>query len=104
MIDAEGAEFGFFEDFVASGTWRNVKQLCIELHFFPEQHAFFVRHARALHDFVQLKQFIQVNHMLHPIRSVNAGREFGGTQATYLVVHYINKAYYTNALVSSTDH
>lgn len=53
-IDTEGAEFGFLEDILETGVWKNIKQLCIEYHFFPGYDRFFIRHARALNQFRRL--------------------------------------------------
>lgn len=53
-IDTEGAEFGFLEDILESGAWRNIKQLCIEFHYFPGYERFYIRHARALNQFRRL--------------------------------------------------
>lgn len=50
-IDTEGAEFGFLEDLIESGAWKNIKQMSIEFHFFPGYSQFFIKHARALDKF-----------------------------------------------------
>jgi hypothetical protein len=94
-IDSEGAEYGFLEDIVETGVWRNIKQLCIEYHFFPGTDRFFIRHARALNQFRRLGQFLQVTHELVHVNAwdQNAGNEFRGKHASYITVHYINKMY-----------
>ena len=53
-IDSEGAEYSFLEDIVKSGVWKNIKQICIEFHFFPGFERFYIRHASALDKFRNL--------------------------------------------------
>jgi hypothetical protein len=101
-IDAEGAEFGFLEDIVETGAWKNIKQLCIEYHFFPNYNRFFIRHAKALSNFRRLGNFLQLTHELVQKSSwdQNGGDEFNGKHASYLTAFYINKLY-INKSVSS---
>jgi FkbM family methyltransferase len=92
-IDAEGAEYGFLEDIVETGVWKNIKQLNIEFHLGADK--FHIRHARALNQFRRLGQFLQIKHELFTRNTwnIDAGEELNGKHASLIIVQYINKMY-----------
>lgn len=96
-VDCEAGEFGMLEDIVATGIWRQIKQLNIEYHFERIHASLWLRHSRAISDFLHETRFVQVKHDLryHPTAVINLG-ELKDGHSSLSIVHYINKLFYQN--------
>lgn len=97
-VDCEGGEFGMLEDIVATGIWRQIKQINIEYHFFKHHMQFWLRHGSSVSKFLQKTSFVQVKHDLlyHPTLDTNLGDLKDG-QSSVAIVHYINKSFLTKS-------
>lgn len=93
-VDAEGAEFGMFEEIVESGVWRQIKQLDVEYHWFGgEQKKWFVRHARAVSVFLERSRFVLVKRDILHHNPHDLENEFNREHFAIVIAHYLNPAF-----------
>lgn len=92
-VDSEGAEWGMLEDIVESEIWKQIKQLNVEFHFWGGE-GFFLRHARAMSNFLQKTHFLLAKHdHMNDGPMIDLGSDLHGKHVAVNILHFINNDY-----------